>query len=343
MKRPFKIGTTFILALLIVYVFFVWVKMYYPFSGNVHSYNIEFSNVNGLLLGAPVNIRGYKVGKVSRITPSQQSVQVTIDITEGIPLFQDAHAIIQIKELMGGKQIELLPGEVKPLLPAGALLKGSTEMDMPGAFSTIDRTMKQIDSLPLLRILENIDAMTAKFSATSDRFEAEKIVQLMDMFLDLGTEMRSTLVSVNEGLHQVKNQELLQKSEGLMEKVEMGIANLNHLIIEGSTVLKDAGEMTKKGDKIAYMVENKTIPQTDSLMQNMENLLGETATTLAEAQSILKQTQQKNTTLNLILNDTLFATKLDSTLNNINSTFLFIRENRISKGLILKTKKKRTF
>jgi len=73
---PFKVGIFSILMVVVITSLLIWK------SGiliKATGYNLigEFEHVNGLLNGAAVSYRGYKVGTVSKVIPGPKSIKVT--------------------------------------------------------------------------------------------------------------------------------------------------------------------------------------------------------------------------------------------------------------------------
>ena len=87
----------------------VWGKNFQFFSNRQHL-NLLFDNVRGLETGDPVVVRGLERGGVERINLNDQDVEVRIWFEPDVRLYSDFYAIIETKEIMGGKQITLYPG-----------------------------------------------------------------------------------------------------------------------------------------------------------------------------------------------------------------------------------------
>jgi phospholipid/cholesterol/gamma-HCH transport system substrate-binding protein len=77
-----------------------------------HHYNVdaEFTTASGLKTGASVEIAGVEVGRVQRITLSQDRALVTLAINNGITLYSDTIASIKTRGIIGDKFMSLSPG-----------------------------------------------------------------------------------------------------------------------------------------------------------------------------------------------------------------------------------------
>ena len=69
-----------------------------------------FSSVAGLRVGAPVEIAGVPVGRVSRVALSDYHAVVTLALDERVVLPDDSIASIRTKGLIGDKLVAITPG-----------------------------------------------------------------------------------------------------------------------------------------------------------------------------------------------------------------------------------------
>ncbi|MEL6134504.1 MAG: MlaD family protein [Bacteroidota bacterium] len=183
MTRPVRIGLTVIAAILAVYLIIAWSQRIHLFSPSVQRYTLKFQDVSGLLVGDPVKMRGYQAGRVESIRPSQEAVYVTVTLDEDIQLFQDAYAEIQLKELMGGKQVYVLPGQRGRQLTYLDTLNGNTAWDFAASFSEFGQVADQISLQGLDRKLGQLDSLFQWMSRMSQNIDPEapgRIVSHLD-------------------------------------------------------------------------------------------------------------------------------------------------------------------
>ncbi len=84
----------------------------------------EFVKVGGLKPGAPVEIAGVQVGRVKRITLTEDYLaRVEMIIDHKVKLQKDAIVSIKTKGLIGEKYIEITPGGSEDLVAEGETLR----------------------------------------------------------------------------------------------------------------------------------------------------------------------------------------------------------------------------
>jgi phospholipid/cholesterol/gamma-HCH transport system substrate-binding protein len=124
----------------------VWGKNFQFFSNRQHL-NLLFDNVRGLETGDPVVVRGLERGGVERINLNDQDVEVRIWFEPDVRLYSDFYAIIETKEIMGGKQITLYPGTSgKPAVITDPV-KGEVQGDFNSLFAQADNLFSELDTL----------------------------------------------------------------------------------------------------------------------------------------------------------------------------------------------------
>lgn len=96
-----------------------------------------FPDVCGLTESAPVYIKGYKAGAVSDIAYDNVSgmFTVTCSFDKGFALPSDSKMVIYSVDIMGGKGVDIVPGEASGLLSDGDLIYGDVRPDMLSSLS----------------------------------------------------------------------------------------------------------------------------------------------------------------------------------------------------------------
>ena len=105
----FKVGLTVIVATLILIFGIIWGKEF-RLRTNKYQISLTFENVGGMVPGDPVMVNGVKEGKVLDIGWLNRNVLVEIEISDDVPLYEDATFTITSLELLAGMKIEVKPG-----------------------------------------------------------------------------------------------------------------------------------------------------------------------------------------------------------------------------------------
>ena len=104
-----KVGLVAILAVMIFVSMVVW-KGDIFLSTTGYDLIGSFNNAGGIMPGAEVRYRGYKVGKVTRIEPDPAEVKVTLMIQSNIKVPSDSTLRVAFDGLIGQKYVEIIPG-----------------------------------------------------------------------------------------------------------------------------------------------------------------------------------------------------------------------------------------
>ena len=105
----FKVGLTVIVSTLILIFGIIWGKEF-RLRTNKYQLSLTFENVGGMVPGDPVMVNGVKEGKVLGIGWLNRNVLVEIEISDDVPLYEDATFTITSLELLAGMKIEVNPG-----------------------------------------------------------------------------------------------------------------------------------------------------------------------------------------------------------------------------------------
>ena len=120
---------------------------------------IHFPDAGGITAGTPVFLNGVEVGSVSKVTARQEYAEAVAHIDPSIRLTDEASAVIRVKELTGGKKIELEPG-TSDALPTGRPIPGRNEGDIGELIAVAGRLSDQID--PIVRRVDSVLADLSK-------------------------------------------------------------------------------------------------------------------------------------------------------------------------------------
>ena len=118
-----KVGMVALLALVILCSMIIW-------KGDIvlkaKGYEIigSFSNAGGVVTGAEVRYRGYKVGKVEQIDPNPENVKVYLIIQQRIQIPEGSSLRVAFDGLIGQKYVEIMPGTSTVMLKDKSVIPG---------------------------------------------------------------------------------------------------------------------------------------------------------------------------------------------------------------------------
>ncbi|HKJ68564.1 MAG TPA: MlaD family protein [bacterium] len=202
------VGFTILLAFIITIGVVLWSKGSL-LSRHQQMVTLNFDRVGRLTKSDLVTVSGVEIGRVSSIALQGDSVLVTARLTRDVQLKADARARIISSELMGGRQVEIQPGNAATPLPGNAVIRGEY---VPGIAnlaevfhenrSNVQHLISDLEtSAASLRVLLGDTLGTARRLNSAIRDFASTAARL-DSFLD---QYSSSLAVTVENLEQSSN------------------------------------------------------------------------------------------------------------------------------------------
>ena len=149
-----KVGLVAIAAVLILVAMMVWKgDIFLKTTG--YELTGSFNNAGGIMPGAEVRYRGYKVGKVLRIEPNPSEVRVDFVVQSNIKVPDDSTLRVAFDGLIGQKYVEIIPGVSTNMLRNHQTLTGFSTL---GIVDFIDLGSQNLEESK--RILQAIRKIT---------------------------------------------------------------------------------------------------------------------------------------------------------------------------------------
>jgi phospholipid/cholesterol/gamma-HCH transport system substrate-binding protein len=145
-----------------------------PFVDEATDYSAFFSEASGLRPGAPVQISGLEVGKVSAVELDGTQIRVNFDVQNDIRLGDRTEAAVKTKSLLGAKFLEVVPrgdGEQTATIPA-------------------DRTK------PAYQLADALGDLTSTISGLNTDQLSDSLAVLADTFSDTPPELKIAIQGV---------------------------------------------------------------------------------------------------------------------------------------------------
>ncbi len=308
MKKEVKIGLTILAGMVLLYLSLTWIKSIHIFAVSRNGYQVRFQDVSGLKEGDQVTVFGYPSGNVEAIAIDGSGALVRINLSEDIAVQTDASAVLKVKEIMGGKTIELRPGVSGRNLPREQAIPGTTSLDFSSAFAKTGEFMDKFDVDDIDSLMGDITKLVRTFSKMSDELDT---LDTHGMVKDL----RESASSLNHILADVERRKLVASIDESLGKVNL---------------LADKAENSLNSiTKLTDQISERTLPKADSLMSQVNDMLGNSEGMIDDVKKILKQFQDRSTLAGQLLYDPKFAQQVDGTLKNLDKTLDHIRTKKI--------------
>lgn len=311
MRTEYRVGLTFLIALLIIYLFILWIKKGKILHDNETIYYVVSKNVNGLLKDDPVKIHGYEVGKVIdiQLTPTEAVIQIAI--WEPVPLYENAMAEIRIREVLSGKQLDIMPGDSGKILEPGDTIYALSTFDFSLALSEMGHFFKEFEIQNIVRSLKRLDTLLILLTNDSLHQRIDYSWKQLDTNLSL---LKRTLTELE------KTQLLLYLHQTLVN-VNQRLEHLNFTLSLLDTTL-------------THVNQTKTI---ENLNQSLEEIM----LLSQEIRPFIHSFQQDSTLFYSFLKDSSLPKRLSYTLHELDSTLQIINQHRLTIGIRIFPKKKK--
>ena len=116
----------------------------------------SFSNIKGLIPGAPVSLAGLTVGRVNKIVfsqdPQDKTIKVELKINKGVQdrIRGDSLATIQTMGLLGDKYVEISLGSPShPILPDEGNITSANPIDLSEYAAKVEETISVVNTILL--------------------------------------------------------------------------------------------------------------------------------------------------------------------------------------------------
>lgn len=279
-KTEIKVGIMVIAGTLLFLWVLGWAKNF-SFSANDKYLDIRFPTVAGLELGDPVTVNGVRKGSVEDFKIETEDVIVNVKLDSDVDLRKDAQFAVSMLDLMGGKKINISPGDSPEKLDYNKIQQGQFNADIPGVMSMLGKMQEDLNgTIKDVRV-----TLTSLNNYLTDRQLNENIKSSLANLKDL-TQKLNTLIDRNqEDLTKITSNtvELTQDAKELIhnnkESIQSSISGLNIVIQRSDSLLSKlnnlADETTARKNNLGKFLYD-------------ENLYNDLAGTLKEVKELTK-------------------------------------------------------
>jgi len=293
-----KVGIFVFVAFFIVILTVFWVKGFL-IEKTQRDMSAYFTNISGLNIGDPVSVNGVKKGKVTDIDLEGDSVIVKFSIEKEIKIRKDYTIEVAILELMGGKQLYIVPGKSNEEIDYNHPLAGAVASD-------IGKFIRDISG-----ITNNVKELITKFDNATDN-------------------LNKVLLSVNDI---VGDQNVKSDLKSTLSNIAVTSRNLNVLVTENKNTLK---ELTHK---IGNTVDNvnglvgETNPNLQNTFKDVQALTSRIDTLVGNLNLIVLDVQSQKSGVGKFMHDDKFFDNLNKTLEEIQTLSKKIRKDGVKINL----------
>lgn len=288
MKKLFSkeliIGLSVILAIVILIFGIEYLKGINMFSP-ANFYYVNYDNVSGLEVSAPVTIDGYKVGQVREISYDYENpgkIKVLLAVNKKLRVPEDSYAVLA-STLMSGGYIDIKMGSSKKMLGIGSDI---ATKEVPGLMDalandvmpTLNTILPRVDSLlynlnrlaadpALARSIDRLDGITGNVLSVTKGLDAtmkRDVPGVMRNARSITTSLDTVSANLASLSTQLRQLPLASTMDNVNEVTENLVRFSSQLNSQTSTI----GKLTN--DPELYDRLNKVSADIDSLIVDIK-------------------------------------------------------------------------
>lgn len=240
-KTEIKVGIMVIAGTILFLWILGWAKNF-SFTATDKYLNIKFPTVAGLEIGDPVTVNGVRKGSVEDFKIESEDVIVKIKLDSDIELKKDASFAVTMLDLMGGKKINISPGDSPEAIDYNKIQQGLFDADVASVMSMLGRMQEDLNGtikdvrvtltslneyLTDQQLNENVKASVANLRALTNKMNViidqnqDDFRQITSNTVQITNDAKELLQTNKESIQNSVNslQSVLRKSDSLLTKM----------------------------------------------------------------------------------------------------------------------------
>ena len=282
-KTEIRVGITVAVGIIIFIWILSWAKNF-SLASKEKTVQVRFNNVSGLEIGDYAMVNGVRKGFVDDLRTEENKVIVVLSLNDDVILNKDAVFAVAMLDLMGGKKVDIYPGNSNEPLNFSEVQNGTFTADIPAVMSMLGTAQQDITTL--------ISDMKISLNAINGYLTDQKLNQ------DIKTTV-SNLRSLTGQMNQ-----LINENRANLNKLASSSAELSE---EAKNFFKD----NKEGMKASLEDFKSIMTKTDALVtkvntftdqvMNKENNIGKLVYDKEVFENLQSSLKQLNELSKLIL------------------------------------------
>ncbi|MEL0263493.1 MAG: MCE family protein [Flavobacteriia bacterium] len=288
LSREIKTALLVIFGLGFFYFGFNFLKGSSVFSKQKVIYSV-YDEVEGLSIGADVNINGLSIGKITKIDflPGSTQILVSMRVRGDLAFSSASEAILYETGLIGGKAIMIQPifengKSIKTgdTLPSG-VQPGFTELvnqqiaplqqKLTSTLTSVDELFDGVSNVLNNQTQENLKTTLSELTRTVEN--ANNITRKLNRLLDSNATALDTtfkhLASTSANLSQISDSLVEVDFKAILAQYNKIATNLNQVLDQVNTSQGTAGKLIN--DPALYTQLNATLEELESLLNDLKN------------------------------------------------------------------------
>ncbi len=303
-RKEIKVGAVFVIALSVM----VWGIMYLQGIEILKKKRIVYAvydRVNGLVAANPVTIQGMKVGQVKTLyfspkNPRKIIVELYLNNTT-YPIPKNSIARIYSADLMGSKEIEILPGNSPELIQNGDTLMARTE-------ATLGEEVNQ-QLAPIKHKAENLIS------------SIDTLATILQQVLNKNTQ--ASLIDAIENI-KIAISNITNMTYAADTLVSQQRSNLARIIINVESI---SSNLKKNNDKITNILDNFSSVSDSLARLNIPATFSQVDQAVYNLNEVIGKINSGEGTIGLLINDSSLYYEVDKAARDLNLLLEDIKAN----------------
>jgi len=278
-KTDIRVGLTVIVSLLLFIWILGWAKNF-SLNSNRTKVTVKFQNVAGLEVGDNVTVNGVRKGFVEDIMMKNDFVLVKVSLDPDTDLRSNAVFSVMMLDLMGGKKVEILPGNndekinLKQVqngsfsadVPSVMVMIGKLENELPMMFKQVNQSLTSLNEYLGDKNLQS-DVKTAASNLVEISTQLKEVIAenrnqiklLTSNSVQLTTEAKDFFATNKESLHTT-----IVDVSALVKKTDSFITKLDEIVVETKDQKNAAGKL---------LYDDKLVTDLKETLQTVKELV----------------------------------------------------------------------
>ena len=236
MIREVKIGIVSIVVVFILILGVSYLKGTNIFKNNITLYAL-YQNIDGLQIGAPVSVSGYKVGSVTNIDlliKNNNNLLVTVNIEKELVIPKESILKIVNQDLMGTKGVRLIFSDNSINAISGDTLNSSLESSLQEEVNAQILPFKRKAEELIVSIDSVMMIITAVLNKDARKDLSKSIESLGETFSLMSSSMKKVDAIIDDNEEKISN--IIFNLESILNNIEESNSNVNNILSNMSLI-----------------------------------------------------------------------------------------------------------
>lgn len=207
------------------------------------------SDAGGIRKGDPVNMRGVVIGRISSFKILPDGVAVRLEIEGQYVVPSDSHVLLKTNNLLGGTQLDVVPGKSGQAAPHEATLQGKAEQELSSQVQTVasaaSQTLERVQALLSPQTVQNVQESSAEMNALL-RELSQSVQEQRAQVRDLTKSLSASAAGLERATAGKEPKEIVRRLDAVSERLDRASVSLERSAVSAQELMAriDRGEGT---------------------------------------------------------------------------------------------------